>query len=158
MRSLRSPYALTARPLLAALCVNLYRFKVMDDQTQNTIYQIQTMAIAMGDGMGTHISIYLTIISAYLIVSYLAADKLTTIQISIATGIYVVAYTFQCIVLVSYFRALSMAAKALTELSPDLGAGFPQKLGSSYIGVFILVAGLVASLWFMWSVRRGDAR
>ena len=84
------------------------------------VYQIQTMAIALGDGMGTHISIYLTIISAYLVVSYLVAAKLTTLQISIATGIYVVAYTFQSIVLISYFRSLSMAAAALNELAVKL--------------------------------------
>jgi len=130
----------------------------MDDQIQNSIYQIQTMAIAMGDGLGIHISIYLTIISAYLVVSYLVADKLTTLQISIATGIYIVAYTFQCIILISYFRAISMAAVALNEMNPELGAGLPQRFGSGYIGLIILMAGLVAPLWFMWSVRRGDAR
>jgi hypothetical protein len=130
----------------------------MDDQIQNSIYQIQTMAIAMGDGLGIHVSIYLTIISAYLVVSYLVADKLTTLQISIATGIYIVAYTFQSIVLISYFRAISMAAGALNELNPELGAGLPQRFGGGYIGLIILVAGLVAPLWFMWSVRRGEAQ
>ena len=145
-------------PQPEALCVKLYELEVMDDQIQNSIYQIQTMAIAMGDGIGIHISIYLTIISAYLVVSYLVADKLTTLQISIATGIYIVAYTFQCIILISYFRAISMAAVALNELNPELGAGLPQRFGGGYIGLIILVAGLVAPLWFMWSVRRGEAR
>ena len=130
----------------------------MDSQTSDTIYQIQALAVAMGDGMGTHISIYLTIISAYLIVSYLVADKLTTLQISIATGVYVVAYSFQCIVLIAYFRALSKAASRLKELSPELGAGLPQQLGGNYIGLLILIAGLIAPLWFMWSVRRGQSR
>ena len=130
----------------------------MDPEISLTLYQIQTLAVAMGDGLGTHISIYLTIISAYLIVSYLVAEKLTALQISIATGIYVVAYTFQSLTLVSYFRALSMASEAINALDSEMGAGLPQRLGGGYLGLFILIVGFIAPLWFMWSVRRGDSR
>ena len=130
----------------------------MESQIQLTLYQIQSLAVAMGDGLGTHISIYLTIISAYLVASYLVADKLTALQISIATGVYIVAYAFQCIVLIAYFSSISKAVSRINELNPEIAAGFPQQVGAGYIALLIMIAGLIAPLWFMWSVRRGQSR
>ena len=129
----------------------------MDPQGIDSLADLALLAAALADGLGTHISIYLSIISAYLICSYLVADKLTTLQVSIATGVYLVAYVFQALILVAYVRRIGLVFDRIEEFNLQQ-AGFAEAMGVSYIGFVVLTAGLVAPLWFMWSVRRGDSR
>ena len=109
---------------------------------------------AQVDVIGTHISIFLTVVSAYLVISYLVGDKLTRPQVAVATSIYIVAYVFESIILAGLFRALLVAMRAYEDKYTITSEWvFEGISGSSYFGLAIILAIFLSSLWFMWSVR-----
>jgi hypothetical protein len=81
---------------------------------------------ALADFQASHISIYLMIIFAYLAVAYFAGKKLTRFQLAIVTFLF-------------------MAASAREVDVPGDSIWLPNTLWST---------GSVASLVFMWSMRR----
>jgi len=123
------------------------------------ITQAELLLIMIGqvDAIGTHISIFLTIISAYLIVSYLVGRKLTSLQVSVATSIYIVSYIFEAIILAGLYRTMINSVQAYRERFSVIN---PTSIDSitvaSYVGVMIIIAILLSSLWFMWGVRHSE--
>ena len=130
----------------------------MSEANIESLADLAMIATALVDAFGTHVSIYLTIISAYLITSYLVAEKLTRLQISIATGVFIVAYAFQSLLLVATALRINSVTTRMAQLNSDLGLGIATQYGLMEIGAVVLIAGLIAPLWFMVSVRRGDKR
>jgi hypothetical protein len=124
---------------------------------ESAIYRNDVAAniLAMGDGVASHIAIYLTLISGYLIAAYLAGDKLSRIQVSIATALYTLAYTFQSLVLLAYFRSAGRQIDYYRSLDSSAGIGLIGDAGGGYLGFIIVVSVYISSIWFMWSVRHG---
>ena len=110
--------------------------------------------LMMGDGIASHIAIYLTLISGYLIVAFLAGNKLSKVQVSIATALYTLAYLFQSLMLLAYFRAAGRAIDYYQTLHPTAGVGLIGDLGGGYLGLIVVILVYIASIWFMWNVRR----
>ena len=98
---------------------------------------------------------YFTLVSAYLVVSYLVGHKLTRIQNIIITSLYLVWVTG----IVDAQRTESLINLGLTDelllrnsiVMPDQVAVTADFGLYSYIAVQI--AGVAASLYFMWTVR-----
>lgn len=98
---------------------------------------------------------YFTLVSAYLVVSYLIGHKLTRIQNIIITSLYLVWVTG----IVDAQRTESLINLGLTNelllrnsiVMPDQVAVTADFGLHSYIAVQI--AGVAASLFFMWNVR-----
>jgi hypothetical protein len=85
--------------------------------------QLIDRLVAVTDASGTHMSIFLTIISAYLVVAYIVVTKLTKLQVPIATSINAVAYAVEAWILFSYNRAIGRTAKQLLAINPNLALG-----------------------------------
>jgi hypothetical protein len=115
--------------------------------------QLSQLLASLSDALGTHISIYLTIVTGYIIVAYLVGTKLTRLQVAIATGIYLVAYIFESLILTTIVRTIGKQSSQLLLLDPAVAIGMMAQARAPYIGLVILIAGLIAPLWFMWSVR-----
>jgi hypothetical protein len=115
--------------------------------------QLSQLLASLSDALGTHISIYLTIVTGYIIVAYLVGTKLTRLQVAIATGIYLVAYIFESLILTTIIRTIGKQSSQLLLLDPAVAIGMMAQARAPYIGLVILIAGLIAPLWFMWSVR-----
>lgn len=129
----------------------------MNDPDVVTRAELIPIMIGQLDAIGTHISIYLTLISAYLVASYLVGKKLTNLQVSVATSIYVVAYIFQALILATLFRSGLIAMGAYRENYSMVSTFvFDGISGSIYIGAIVMLAILLSSLWFMWSVRHSE--
>jgi hypothetical protein len=119
--------------------------------------ELALIGIGQADAIGTHMSIYLTIVSAYLIAAYLVGRKLTSAQVTVATSIYIVAYIFEAAILAALFRSMTIAMQSYNERFSMISSFVLNVIsGSNYIGVTILFAILSSSLWFMWSVRHPE--
>ena len=112
--------------------------------------------MAMGDGIASHIAIYLTLISGYLIAAFLAGKRLSKVQVSISTALYTLAYLFESLMLIAYFRGTSNAIDRYRAMDPDSGVGLVGDIGGSYLALIIIILVYIASIWFMWNVRRGN--
>jgi hypothetical protein len=109
-------------------------------------------------------TIYLTIITAYLIAAYVAGNKLTRPQVFIATATYL----FGASVIASTLGIawggietvrLNMAQTWIEYGRPEL-AGRHDVAGVGLLSLswwVVLVIGILAPLYFMWSVRHSKA-
>ena len=100
----------------------------------------------------------LTLVSGYTMVAYIAGTKLTTLQVSLANLVYVGGSSSTLVSnYVSVLEALNAKAQA-AALEPNLPSWVTAS-HASFSGLAALVALLnasfiVASLIFMWQVRR----
>ena len=118
-----------------------------------TVYEILDLMASMEAHMATQFSLYLTVITAYLVVAYLAGSKLTGAQAWIASALMLFAAGGQTWALyvttgrVMEYLALKQALLPLTAYEQNFDV-------NSYAWVFMLSCGILAALYFMWSVRR----
>jgi hypothetical protein len=95
----------------------------------------------------------MTLVSAYLVVAFLSGKRLTTLQVSIATALYSLAYFFESLFLAAYVRATGRLIEQYREIDSSTGVGLIDDLGGPYLGLVIIIAVYISSLWFMRSVR-----
>ncbi|MEH6556985.1 MAG: hypothetical protein V7459_02470 [Oceanicoccus sp.] len=122
-------------------------------EAQSLTNEVGANVIAMGDGFATHITIFMTLVSAYLVVAFLSGKRLTTLQMSIATALYSLAYFFESLLLAAYLRTGGRLIERLSEADPSASVGLIGDMGGYYLGAVIIIAVYISSLWFMWSVR-----
>ena len=98
---------------------------------------------------------YFTLVSAYLIASYMVGTKLTRQQNAVITSLYVVWVTSVIIGQITSVSAVLRLVNALLAIdSVALGSGTSLETESAvYAFMFVQIAGVLASLWFMWSMR-----
>ncbi len=105
--------------------------------------------------MFTASGFYFTLVSAFLIMSYFVAQKLTRVQIIIVTFFY----TLWILGLVQGTYAVTnqsiLAQQKLLERSSELVTEGAMQFApaASYGFIVIQILGLVASLYFMWTIR-----
>jgi len=120
-----------------------------------TEYELLDLTTSTIASMYDAVALYMTIVSGYLLVAYLAGSNLTRVQTTIISTLFVFGAGLQIWGLISYQIANEeyLAAKAMiSPLTP-----YQQTLASQDAGFIIssiLGAGVFASLYFMWSVRR----
>ena len=135
-----------------------------------TEYEIADLAMSrqleiqgLGDNLMTMIGLvadaitqYMSVLFAYIGVAYFVGAKLSRVQLWIFTVLYV----FWQLLTVSAigFRAVSGALMAgrLEELLEEAPRQFDASGASAWLGssfVTLLLLALMASLYFMWSVR-----
>lgn len=112
--------------------------------------ELWALIIDYNDSMMAAMSLYLTVLSGYLIVAYLAGSKLTRMQCSIITVAFVLsAFLFSGAVRGYGYRALFLIGKTSEEYHTWQMMNEPSLL-------FILTTmagGVIAALRFMWDVR-----
>ena len=105
--------------------------------------------------MGSILGIFLSLISAYLIVAYLVGSTLTKVQILTVNILFVVA-GITCTIGCTAF--LSRAAFLLQFTDPKYrspGSAFIPI--APYIALVLFILGIAASLKFMWDVRHSKS-
>ena len=94
---------------------------------------------------------YFMLISAYLLVAYLAGDKLTRLQLTIVNTLYVLWTTGIVFGTFSALEATTLIEVKLAEVNSDFGVG--GSAANLYNFIAVQIGGVLASLFFMWSVR-----
>ena len=97
------------------------------------------------------LNLYLTVTMAYLVAAYLAGAKLTRVQVTIISVLFVGAAMMSLIGVVGNgSRAMEYVA-ILKQMHPERPySGSPI---FPYAGAILLGAGVIASLKFMWDIR-----
>jgi hypothetical protein len=120
-----------------------------------TEYELGEMLYNTYDGLWQGSQMYFTLVSAYLIVAYLVGAKLNRTQNAIVTGLYCV-WTIG-IIQSQYSTSIQMIgitgqllSSNASFLPTDVGA---QTQAGVYSFLVVQMLGLLASLYFMWSVR-----
>jgi hypothetical protein len=97
------------------------------------------------------LGLYLSILSGYLIIAYLVGAKLTRAQVSIVTALFVFSTASVSLWFAAWSqRALEFAMEA-KQLNPDRQVS--NSTEALLIFTSMLFLGIIASLYFMWSIR-----
>ncbi|MFK7865391.1 MAG: hypothetical protein AB8B95_14330 [Pseudohongiellaceae bacterium] len=97
-------------------------------------------------------SLYLTIISGYLIVSYTIGNNLSIFQVIVVTGLFLAFSFFFALGTYSFFM---LAHGVYLELGPDVYDG-ETRIQAFWIGTAQLL-GVFAALAFMYDARKSEA-
>jgi hypothetical protein len=99
-------------------------------------------------------TIYLTLVSGYLVVGYLAGTRLSALQTGIVSALFVAGTGLQTWGIQQYQVAISELLNAKSEITPltPFQASVASN-GASDMFAALMAAGIVASLFFMWSIR-----
>jgi hypothetical protein len=132
---------------------------VQDSLESNSMneYEIaEITAISMGNFLTTF-SVFLSVASAYLVVAYLVGSKLTILQLSIVNGSYIIATSILGYLVSANFRVFFIWARSNTDgLVRQSGRG-PVLIDFTWPVTILLLTIVVASLIFMYSIRRGGS-
>ena len=117
-----------------------------------TEYEIADIAAAVMANFLTALTVFLSVVSAYVISALVAGDRLTKAQLTIVNGCFVVAATILGYLVVSlYRRFFALVQSVSVERGPigDIDFSIPLCL--------LLVAIILGCFVFMWSARSSDA-
>ena len=111
--------------------------------------------LGMQEAGATALTIYLTVISGYLVVAYLAGSDLSRFQNIFVSVVFVVFSGFATWGVVAYFLVGEQVRKVLEAggLDPSIALN-PVGTHPALIAGPMLVAGIFGALRFMWDVRR----
>ena len=116
----------------------------MSEQDYITIYwEGQSM------GVGA-LTLYLTIVSGYLIVSFTASTRLTTAQSIFVATLFIVFSSFSCWGVFEYWSSAFQAAQAVKEHFVFNRLG----VNPATFAVPMMILGIIGSLNFAWNIRR----
>jgi hypothetical protein len=116
-------------------------------------YEILDLVASAADLIAVQFTIYLTVVSAYLVVVYFVGSKLTRTQVVLFSGLFVFGAGAEIwgmqrsLINVAELLALKVEHSPLTPYERGI-----TEHGSTWLIVMCL--GVVAALYFMWSVRR----
>jgi len=116
-----------------------------------TEYELADLAGNYSMGALSAMSLYLTIVSAYLIVAFVAGERLKTVQTLIITVLFVSAASFFTFGTVGFFSRQVYLLNKLALLQPD-ASFFMDLRAIAWIAV-VESLGIIAALIFMWQVR-----
>jgi len=120
-----------------------------------TEYEITGLLYSVIDSMATVFTVYLTIISGYLIVAYLVGRRLMPVQ---AITINILFVSIMAIQIYSMFL-YALEVGALLELKANVSelTLFQRLISnqlSNYATVLLMFLGVIAALFFFYSSRR----
>jgi len=101
----------------------------------------------------TSFTIYISFTFGYLASAYLVGSKLSVPQVLIASALYVFAAISAVLNLLTDLDYVAKAWSNAPELNPE-GMLYDPNTWKLYLGI-LLTSGILASLYFMWSIRKG---
>ena len=112
------------------------------------VEQILATATLVTELLGNSISVvglYLTVLSGYLLVAYLAGRELSFLQTTIITTLFVSFSIFNTVVMVSYLQTAYFYVHTY---------GLARLPGwATEVSAIMLAGGILAAVKFMWDVR-----
>lgn len=117
-----------------------------------TEYEILDLISSGTSDMATMFGIYLTVVSAYLLVAYFAAHKLSLMESVALTMLFVFAAGGQALGINNLQIQLSVLLEGLAEIR-QLNSYEENYATNTKAWVVAMLIGVVLSIVFMWSVR-----
>ncbi len=120
-----------------------------------TEYEIRDLFASTVSGSSEILSILISVISAYLIVSWLVGAKLTRPQVVWVNLLFI---TFSSMIVLRWttgYRVAMYLQQDFIQLNPDITAGLIVEITPELIAglTCIYAAAILGSLKFMWDVR-----
>jgi len=116
-----------------------------------TEYEIADLLTGLVDGTVASFQLYISLIIAFLVATYLAAKRMTRTQIVAVSALFTVAALLATWATYSYLTRAVPLADELELINPDKRYG-AQPLTRDVVPIVMLL-GILASLKFMWDVR-----
>ena len=116
----------------------------MEAEIEQTLMTASLVADMNGYAM-TAMSLYVTGVSGYLLVAYFIGPKLTLIQVAIFTGLFLMFSGFMTYGSVGFLENAHY-------FSQDYGRAY-SKPWTGELSLITQIGGMLASVYFMWSVR-----
>ncbi|NND83194.1 MAG: hypothetical protein HKN50_12270 [Gammaproteobacteria bacterium] len=101
----------------------------------------------------TALVFYLSIVSGYLLVAYVAGHKLLRSQAAFINCLFVIFASFALWGTYLYFKAGTVYYQKLTDLGSAHALGVETSVPPHIVIAFILGVGILGCLKFMWDVR-----
>ena len=117
-----------------------------------TEYELADVAGSYSVGGMTAISLYLTIVTAYLVTAFVAGRRLDSTETFIVTTLFIFSASFFVFGTIAFFTRQAYIIEKLAAIETD-STFYASKSAAVYIAV-VEILGIVASLKFMWNVRR----
>ena len=119
-----------------------------------TEYELLDLMGSTIDGMGDCFTIYLSIVSGYLVVAYFIGDKLTLTQTAIIGVLFIFGAGLQVWGIHAYQISIQEPLTQKAEIAPL--TNYQQAVlnnNGGTIFAILMASGIIASLYFMWSIR-----
>jgi hypothetical protein len=120
-------------------------------KTRMTEYEIADLLTGMVDGTIATFQMYISLAIAYLVATYLAANRMTRSQIVSISTLFSVAALLATWATYSYMARAVPLADELELINPDKRYG-AQPLARDSLAILMIV-GIIASVKFVWDVR-----
>ena len=122
----------------------------LESLRQMTIQSVMSIS----DVLATHISIYLTIIFAFIAVAYIAGSKLTRLQLIVTCSVFIAAAVWELLIITTYSQAVVVVVVGAELMNVDTEANPPFSTTTRlWFSRVMWSSGMFAALVFMWSVR-----
>lgn len=122
----------------------------------NTFEIAEITAISMSNFL-TSFSVFLSIASAYLVAAYLVGTKLTSLQLAIVNGSYLIATSILGFLVSANFRVFFIWASSNSEGLVRQAENRPWLIDFSLPISILLLIIVIGSLTFMYSIRKGGS-
>ena len=120
-----------------------------------TEYELLDAFFSAQEVFSTGMTFYLSVLSGYLVVAYVAGKNLNVFQLTVISIGFVIVETLVIVIEARRLGEVIRLAAALVELDPEYPPPLPTTAGVAILCVAI--AGVLAGLAFMWNARRGNA-
>lgn len=119
----------------------------------NRLETIQTL-MSMADVQATHVSIYLTIVFAYIVVAYVAGSNLSRFQLAIATFVFIAACLWELMMITTLGQATASIGREMMQAA-DVQP-FLNETARRWFSRVLWSSGMISALVFMWNVRNQE--
>jgi len=117
-----------------------------------TEYEVADIAASVLANFLTSLTVFLSIVSAYVISAFVAGQRLTKVQLSIINLCFLVSAGILGYLVVSLFRRFFGLVQSI-----EVERGFVGEVDFTWPLSALLIAIVFGSLIFMWNVRSEDA-
>jgi len=121
-----------------------------------TEYEILDLVASDSAQMASQFNIYLTVLSAYLLIAYFAGNKLTKVQTGILTMLFIWACGAQILGMNLTLQHVLQLFERKAEIVP-LSSYEMTYAGHTHLWMAAMGVALLAGLFFMWNTRRQKA-
>ena len=122
-----------------------------------TAFELNDLMMSWYAMMGQDASMYLALVSGYLLVAYYIGSNLSKAQ-CLVVSVFFTVWSFSHVgALLSEMRAVMEIQEQLINMGEFYFQTPQESLYLSLLFALIQAAGIIAALYFMWSVRQAEA-
>lgn len=116
-------------------------------------YELNDLMMSWYTMMGQDANMYLALVTGYLLVAYYMGSNLSKIQCLVVSTFFVVWASSHVVALLSEMRAIMQIQEKLISMDEFHFQTPTESMSIALIFAGIQVGGIIAAIYFMWSVR-----